>query len=272
MATPAEPPAKKRRTSAETRKEVVAAGIKLLREHGPSAGLDRVSLADAIAQTDVARPSAYRAFGSDGGDPQTNFRNVILLELINQPYLGDPTELGMLIQAFADEAITEGATPDELALQLRELVRLLSEGSLTNLVDDTDAAFYFTACASTIAPQPTPGVVETLQAVEKEAARGFNEMYRIMASAFGLRPRAGWTLESAVTIAGNLIIGFVVGAKVIPHGPTRQLPTGPDGELQEWSTLAISTLGTIMMVFEPDPRVKNAARLARWLEDPPPPA
>lgn len=271
MATPAEPPAKKRRTSAETRDEVVAAGIELLREHGPSAGLDRVTLADAIAQTDVARPSAYRAFGSDGGDPQTNFHNVMVLKLINQPYLGDPSELEAMITPIVELTLAdEEATPDDMALTMRDLIRLLAADTMETLVNDMDAAVYFTALASTVAPNPVPGLINAITEAEQEAAASFNVIYRGLTAAFGLRPRPGWTVESVAAVVANHVMGFVIGAKVMPHTDIKQLPTGPNGELQDWTNLGVATVATIITLFEEDPRVKKSARLQRLLEDPRP--
>jgi len=77
--------------------------------------------------------------------------------------------------------------------------------------------------------------------------------YRGMIDYLGLRLRAPRTLRQFTQAVTSLSEGDSLHQHVVPKVRSLDLPTGPDGEMQEWTLYAVTLEALAIQFFEPDP-------------------
>ena len=252
----------KRFTRGEARLAVLAAGLDLMTERGPSIGLDRVSFAEAIERSGVPRPSAYRAFSDGEFEPQQQFRDELAMEIIEHCNLSDVSSTLERIAPLFAEAERDDATSTDLTRILRETIRLAA--SIYPCDMDGDPYFHMYVTLVAASRRREGALTSALRKVEATAAETSVSFYQPLAQTFGLRLRPGWTWESFAAAIASLEGGIYLLHDVSPFQGLMERPTGPDGEMQHWTLLGTLIEGLVITAFEPNPRMVVSAMPSEW--------
>jgi hypothetical protein len=81
----------------------------------------------------------------------------------------------------------------------------------------------------------------------------WSELYSAMLTHVGLRPRAPLTLRQFTVSVGALVEGCALRAGAERDQAAILRPTGPDGELQEWTLFGIGLEALAFQFLEVDP-------------------
>lgn len=87
----------------------------------------------------------------------------------------------------------------------------------------------------------------------RSVAEYWEGIYRGMIDHLGLRLRAPRTLLQFSQAVTSLSEGDSLHQRVVPEARHLDLPTGPGGELREWTLYAVSLEALAIQFFEPDP-------------------
>lgn len=253
---------RKRYTRDEARAAVLAAGLELLVERGPSAGLQRVSFAQAITRSGVPRPSAYRAFRHAECDPQQHFRDELAMQVIERSDLSDVSATMERIAPLCAEAERDDVTSEELTALLREVVRVAAATFPSSMADEPYLHAYITLVAASRGFEG--GLTTAMRKAETEATVRSVEFYRPLANLFGIRLKPGWNWEMFAAAVASIEAGDYLMGGILPHQGPVERPTGPSGELQEWTVPATLVEGLVVVAFEPNPRMVVSADPSAW--------
>ncbi len=264
--SPPSPHQKRPRLShSEAREALIKAGKELLVQRGLDIGLGLVTLNAAIVESGVPRASAYRVFERDDLDPQVAFRTDLLISYIED----DPLEQRRnSAQAITDDLLLALQTDDpvELAVAMREAIRLGFAGNVVSLVEDPDWRIIGPSWAATALADWAPEeLVQAHRDGDLASVRYFVPLYQEVARACGLllRPELDWTTFALLANSTAASASFYV--KYHPELRSIMRPTGPDGEDQPWSHAAILVEGLAMASFIPDPDATASADLSIWM-------
>lgn len=260
------PSKKRQRLSAEqTRVRVLAAGYQLMEENGLSIGLERVGINEAIARAGVSRTSAYRLFASETGEPQDSFRLQLVAHLLSD--VAETTSVAISDTKALLDAMVLDEPPDQLALTLREVLRMAGNANQA-LARDDKRSFLFFASLATANTEPTPNepLEEVLARNEAVQTERYVELFASLAALFGLRvrPAIGWATFGG--LAASASHGVSSRTRFNPGLRDIRLPTGPDGTEQSWTPEAMNFLSLVLMAWEPDPDATVSADLTVWLQ------
>lgn len=250
---------RKRRFSAvEARDEVIQAGLEILREQGLEPGLSRVTLNDSIAAAGVPRPSAYRVFTGPDLAPQDEFRAALLVSLVER--FGATAQRSVGVVVGEGKAVLEMDDPVEAASVLREIVRVASLAEEEEMRTALGAGFSTSLIATAMDAEPDPATVEAFKTVFDSITDRYANAYGDVLKLFGLRAQPQTSLKQIAALivqAADVTLLHNFG----PFASRKMRPTGPGGEMQEWSTLGIVIEGYILTLLEPDPNVAFSADL-----------
>ena len=256
---------RQRLSTKETRDKLIDAGCELLRGFGLQGGMGVLSFADSMELADVPRTSAYRAFPSEDGDPQAQFRVAVMLEAIDRMVV-DTSYVAMVLA----ELTGFEHTPEGRAAELRELIRRWTQAALdSNLENDgmrtLDALHYVAALSSA----PDEEMLSALRNLQVKGHAQFRPLYETIIERYGLRFRENFDLEVLTSIIRALSGLAVIEWQVHPGTRQTMRPTGPGGEEQPWSLSGITVegLATVLLEADPDTTVV-AADLSTWHRPP----
>lgn len=252
-----------RLSSAETRERLLQAGLEVLTERGSSID-PLVELADVIAAAGVPRSSAYRAFKHETMSAQQAFSLELSKLLVSSDVSNVDATVDRAFEILAESPdLLDNGTPAELAQVLRELIRQCSEANLSGLDRPRMVWLYLgTMIAVGQAAGTENPLAETLQ--PQNRADSFTDFYRQMVVSFGLRLRQGWTFEHLDAAISAIMMGAGARMVVDTHLEGLKRPTGPNGEMQPWTTAAVLIESLVVGATEANPRVRNAADLSTW--------
>ncbi|MEM7094740.1 MAG: hypothetical protein AAF567_17175 [Actinomycetota bacterium] len=258
------PPERKYRKAADSKAQLIAAGRELLAERGLAPGLSRVTLNDAIERSGIPRSSAYRLY-SGGPGPLESFR-IALLESVSDDHLSREMSwdrVEELTTSFEDDL--ESGDAVRMASALREIIRTGVAATFSNWVDST--GFY--VVASTIIAASSPGAdaqadLDLMRTGVEGLVSRIIPTYRGIANAAGLRLRQPMTWDQFGRIVAAGVDGVAMRNVVDPSLSSIERPTGPNGEMQEWSAAAMLVESLVRSHFEADPNRVTAADLNSW--------
>jgi len=258
----------KRLSAAETRDLLVQEGHRLLLERGSNSDPIGVELSEAIANSEVPRSSAYRAFKHDTLSAQEAFTEALAMSLISAETHGDTeavTTAALTLLASEPEIFDDGS-PEELAVFLRKMIRVVISANIETL-QRSKLVWVYLATLASVGQTPDPAnhpLAPTLRSADRT-----DEMvglYRDLAELFGLRLRTGWTWSRLDAAVSACVMGTGARMGLVDDLSGIMRATGPGGEIEEWSACGALVEGLMMVALEPNPRVKNAADLRVWLD------
>ena len=248
----------------ESRAALIEAGCTALLEARNDWGLGYISFADAIELSGVPRASAYRAFSNSDADPQEAFRLTVLMETIGRTLVD--TSVVTEVLAGLDSSLY-GTDADGRAAELREVIRQSSQRSFdSNFASPHLRAVEACRAVVSLSTNPNPQILEAVQQSLQRSQDEFRPYFEALKGAYGVRPKSWITLDQFQSIVIAAAGMAVVEWESTPDARSSMRPTGPDGQLQEWSLLGLIIEGICITTFETDPAATGGANLASWLQ------
>lgn len=232
-------------------------------------GLDRITLSDAVARSGVPRPSAYRIFAGGDFDPQDEFRTELLLYLLDISGSGPEFDEGLAEsnQVTDDLAeLMELGDPKQWAFVLREAIRRGTNLIWSAATTTREAASRATALSLVVDPDPYPPLLSAYRARRAITVGRHREYYEDRLDTFGLRVRAGHTIDDLASLIALALEQVWDGTLAYGPEPTFLRPTGVAGEMLAWTPFGIMVEGLLLVMVESDPDAAVSAELATWLE------
>lgn len=236
----------------EVRNRLIQSAIERLRISGVESGLDAITLDGAIVDADVPRGMSYKIWQDDTLTPQEAFRRATVLELLSMPATaGLPATRELTEKLFAEyrDTIEHGDLAQRKAT-FREMVRVVGGFNYLAMEESSNWQLYAALRTAAISrPDADPALIDVLRASEQYLIDEYSLLYADVCEVFGLELRDGLTIEqfAAASYAANEGL-----AQRITNEPARrniQLPSGPDGEMQDWSLFAVAFEALIERFF-----------------------
>lgn len=239
---------------------LVDEGVRRLRDSGYEPGLAAVNLDQAIRATKVPRGAAYRLWENTDQPPQEQYRSAVLLRIFDRE-VGRSVfrELDRVI-AGAVAAVAEdidSGDPDRRMYAGRSLIRTISSG-LQAAVRNSDGFRMSRSLARTatellnVSPEIRVAMVEAEESLVAHYAASLERIFDLFDA--GIRPP--YTFEQVVVLINALNDGLLEPRPGI-ESTTVSRPTGPNGELQEWSLFALG-YEAIVAHFSDDPLLRGS--------------
>jgi hypothetical protein len=236
---------------------MLGAGLAILEEQGLGVGagdltfkrvFDRV---EAEAGVRLTNASVIRRVWEN----QAEFQDDVLALVASAGDSGD--EMGDTAAALMPllESI-DRSTPGGRWLGLSEVCRVGGAASLRALADSRSWSLWVGVWVLAVTSPPTERVRRIRQALLDGYGATtdlWSELYSAMLTHVGLRPRAPLTLRQFTVSVGALVEGCALRAGAERDQAAILRPTGPDGELQEWTLFGIGLEALAFQFLEVDP-------------------
>jgi hypothetical protein len=148
------------------------------------------------------------------------------------------------------------STPEGRAGALRELCRVGGNANARAIAESAN----WTLWINVVALGTTSANPELQERIRTDLAEGYETVSRFWESVYdglgavlGLRLRAPWTLQHFTNAASSYSQGCSIRQRVTGELELFSLPTGPDGEDQEWTLFGLGFEALVLQFFEWDP-------------------
>ena len=240
-----------RNRAEDTRALLIAIGLRLLHERGPSAAVGHIRLSSVLRRAGLTTGAAYRIW-----DDQVAYQRDLALEAVRYR------------DAVSNEGTVAAVIPEILdpSGTWQEAIRLGSEANLRSY--PADVAF-LTSLAIRASSYNDPGLIESGLQRHAEALASYSELYETVLRWSRRRLRPGFTLHDLAAAMAAISEGFgLQNAAGVPHERLTLDPrAGAPGD-REWSLLAVCAVAVCEQLTEPDPTAPPfdpATLPARWL-------
>lgn len=239
----------------EVRTRLLEAALETLRVNGVSSGLDAVTLDGAILDADVPRGMSYKIWRTEDGTPQDAFRRATVLHILRMPAkTGLPATRQLTESELAKRSDElESDDPEVRHNLFREMVRLVGEFNYLTLENSSNWKLYSAIrTAALTRPDPDTEVLDALRAGEEYLIDMYSGLYLDVAQAIGMQLRAEYRIEefAAACYGVNEGLSGRLSSNYRKVGIER--PTGPDGEIREWTLFSVAFEALIEHFFEWD--------------------
>lgn len=250
------PTPRKRQSSTVLRQHLLEAGRSILQEEGletTSSNLTFKRVFDRVAQ-DTGRQLTNASVIRRIWDNQADFQADVLVEIAHDE---QRPEIEVALAAVTEvlDAV-DLASPEGRLAGMSELCRVVSDASRQVIIDSTSWPLWI----SVVAIATSSSQEELRQRISAALAEGYRSttefwegIFRGLLDFLGLRPRAPLTLVQFTKVLMALSEGQTIRQQVDGVYETVDLPTGPLGEVQEWSLYGLAIEAVAARFFEPDP-------------------
>ena len=226
----------------EVRARLVDSAIMRLKVSGVESGLDSITLDGAIVDADVPRGMAYRIWQHDDLTPQEAFRRTTVLELLSIPATAglpatrEKTE--KLLAEYRDWV--ESDKIEERKQAFHDMVRAVGNFNYEALATSSNWKLYSALRTAAITrPNSDPELMQALRAGEAYLIEQYSQLYEELREIFGLELRPGYTMAQFTMVCYAVNEGLASRVITVPN-ERLLLPTGEQGEDQEWSLFSIA--------------------------------
>lgn len=234
--------------------QLVDAAVEKLREDGVDIGLGKLRLADIIAATGVSRSTAYRSLADDSLAPQAVLHREVLTQILSR----NTRERNRVLVSDAVMAELErqedNLGSDDVAVRtnaVRALMRVGSAVSYAEVANSTERSILTASYGALRSSGVSDWRHDELVKGEQTLATLFGELYTNLSATLGYRLKPGMSLLHFSTAIASLVEGIAMRHGVSEHLDSVERPTGPNGEIEEWTLFAIAFEGIYTMFFEP---------------------
>jgi AcrR family transcriptional regulator len=257
----------RRLSDQETERRMLAAAVAMVHRTGLTVSLDHISFEDVIRDADVARSAVYRRwpykdlFFSD-------LVKELAKEAIPPALLDDEYELIRRVVAGHLDWLD---TPELRASLVSELFRQAALLDFEAFCRSPEWRTYFALRATFMSladgelrDQVQAALARSEQARLARIVRGWQQLAGLLG--YRVRPEAGATLDTVVTLIDATMQGIVIMALAIPGMATHRTIAAPFGAAapEEWSLPALGTASIAAAFLEPDPAIEwDSERIAR---------
>jgi AcrR family transcriptional regulator len=241
-----------RNRAEDTRRLLIAIGLRLLHERGPSAAVGHIRLSSVLRRAGLTTGAAYRIW-----EDQTAYQRDLALEAVRFRDSGsNEGTVAAVIPALLDPAGT-----------WYEAIRLGAEANLRSYPEDVA---FLTSLAIRASSYNDPGLIEAGLQRHAEALTSYSELYDTVLRWSGRRLRPGFTLHDLAAAMAAISEGFgLQNAAGVPHERLRLNESADGPGDHEWSLLAVCAVAVCEQLTEPDPEAQPfdpATLPARWLQ------
>lgn len=249
-------------TREELRLLLLDTGRTLLIEEGLGTGVDSLTFKRVFERVEVdtgrriSNASVIRRVWENLADYQAD----VLVTIAGQDGLGEFDEtFAALEPVFASIDLS---SPEARVRSVREVCRVGGAANILALLESPHWSLWIAVWALATAENLRPGgqrldhqlrIRQALLEGYKGTTRLWEDAYRSLVQALGLRPRRPLTVHQFTVTVGALAEGCSLRQRLDPDMDGILRPTGPDGEDQEWSVFAIGLEALQRLYFEPDP-------------------
>lgn len=221
--------------------------------NGVASGLDAVTLDGAILDADVPRGMSYKIWRSDDETPQDAFRRATVLHILRMPAKSGLPATRELTEAEFTKRRDELESDDPAVRRhlFRDMIRLVGEFNYLTLENSSNWKLYSAIrTAALTRPEPDPEVLDALRAGEEYLIEMYSTLYREVAQTMGMRVRPEFKIEefAAASYGVNEGLSGRLSENYRKVGIGR--PTGPGGEIQEWTLFSVAFEALIEQFFE----------------------
>lgn len=248
-------------TRGAAHQRLIETGLAQLLDSGVVLGLDHLKLADVIEAADVSRATAYRSLEHDELEPQQVLRYEVVQLLLSRAsrnfYLEAVTDAVAEELQRQEAAAVDLSDPDQRASAIQQIIRTAGNASFATFIASTERAIMIAAMGSVrsraVAERPIEidqWVHGTLEQSEVDLVELFGSMYLSVAALFGLELKSEFTVGHLAVAGVAAMEGLGMRAGINEHVENFMRPTGPNGELQEWSMFAVMFEGLVQQFFD----------------------
>jgi hypothetical protein len=255
-AAPVTPKRRPRQSRDDIRSLLLEAAQDILREEGLGVGTDTLTFKRVYQRVEqntglrLTNASVIRRVWDNLAD----YRTDVLLSIASDE---DHVEMADTLEALVP--ILERldlSTLEQRSSTLTELCRVGGNANIVSIRDSENWPLWFGVWSQATAGEIT-GQKQRLQgALFKgyESVTGvYTATFQALADLIGYRLRPGLTIRQFAVSVGALAEGCTLRNRVEGDADGILLPTGPDGEVQEWSLFAVGVEALARRFFEPDP-------------------
>lgn len=240
----------------ELRSLMMKAGRRILLQEGIETGTDNLTFKRVFEHVErttgvqLTNASVIRRVWENQADYQADVLAAIARD-VERPEVEDTIDA---VHAYLDGF--DLSTPDLRLRAMRQLCRLVGAASSESLRDSANWALWISvvAMATTAAPSERRS---RLQEALREGYASITEFWEANTQAFmgylGLRFRSPWTLREYTITSTALSEGYALRQYVAGGLPPVLRPSGPGGELEEWTPFAAALEALVVQCVEADP-------------------
>ncbi len=254
MTVPPDTP--KRRSRSELRELLLNAGMAVLEEDGLRTGadltfkrvLDRVELDTGIRLTNA---SIIRRVWADQAEFQSDLLAEVVADVNEAGQLAAAHDLlGPLLDSF------DISTPETRWRALLEVARLAGALAIDSRVGTRNWELWVGVWVVTVTNPADRHDVTLRKALETglaETGEGWDQLFTTVMRRLGVRVRPPLTLRQLTESLGAMAAGFALRQASRDERQVVDRPTGPDGELREWTLFGVALEGMAGVFLEIDP-------------------
>jgi hypothetical protein len=258
--TPADDPPPRaptrRRTKAELRALLLDAGIEVLRQEGLGTGAEHLTFKrvfERVAATTGIRITNASVIGRIW-ENQAEFQSDVLADVAKEEVVDQEHAVMAAVIGVADAA--DLSTVDSRRRTLRELFRVAAEANLS--VGTTSRSWatiigVWALASGSRGSATTDRIHDAISRSRAATDERSNAATEALMTFLGLRLRPPFTVDQFSRSCTALVEGCALRDRADAGIRGIALPTGPDGEVQEWSVLGIGMDALAEQFFEPDP-------------------
>ncbi|MCA0296811.1 MAG: hypothetical protein LCH96_16150 [Actinobacteria bacterium] len=241
-----------RHSAEDTRRLLIAIGLQLLHERGPSAVVAHIRLSSVLRRAGLTTGAAYRIW-----EDQTAYQRDLALEAIRyREKVSNEATVAKVVPAMLD-----ASQPWQEAIR---------RGSEVNLRSYPEDIAFLTSLAIRASSYSDPVLLEAGRRRHDEALASYSEVYSAVLAWSGRRLRAGFTLHDLAAALAAIAEGFgIQNAAGVPHERLALDATASGPGDVDWSLLAVCTVAVSEQLTEPDPEAPPfdpATLPAGWLD------
>lgn len=220
----------------DTRRRLIAIGLAMLHEHGPSAVVGHIRLSSVLRRAGLTTGAAYRIW-----EDQTAYhRDLALAAIRYRESVSNEETAAVVVPAMLDPS--------------RPWQEAVRRGSEVNLRSYPKDMAFLTSLAIRASSYNDPVLVEAGRQRQEEALASYSEVYTAVMSWSGRRVRAGFTLHDLASALAAIAEGFgLQNAIGVPHERLTLDETASSPGDVDWSLLAVCAVAVAERMTEPDP-------------------
>ncbi len=253
---PADGRTRKRQPKSELRQLMLDTGRRILQEEGIETGSSNLTFKRVFTRVEreTGRHLTNASVIKRIWDNQADFQADVLVAIAHDEQRPEVGETVGAIREVLDSL--DVSTLDGRLAGMSELCRVAGAASRRVIAESTSWPLWISvvAIASTTSNEDqrermTGALMDGYHSVTEFWEGVFTGLVALL----GLRPRAPLTMWDFATAVGTLAEGDSLRQHVNRVTPIIDLPTGPDGEMREWTLYAVGIDALARRYFEPDP-------------------
>lgn len=238
-------------TTEELQDRLLASARRSLRERGPGCGLDAVTLDDAITDADVPRGSAYQLWQHETLSPQLAFRNAVALDILRSSNDRGRIAIEAMKESLDVHNSDLEGTVDERRWAFSQVTRQVVNDSFDHLTASRGWRVYNALRAAMLGKAPRiTAAIDAIERGERQLVESLAEVATTVADTYGFRLCEPFTMDDFVEAVLMMTEGSATRLTSSEQRDVVLRPTGVDGEMQEWTLLAVGVDALTRTFFE----------------------